>query len=61
MTIPVRVKDLTHVQDTAHPSYLLSRSAFRNAILAGKTTISDGKVARLQPSQDGIILRFRIW
>lgn len=49
------------LQDSSNASNLLSRSAFRNAILAERSMVLDARIERLQPAQDKIIIRFQLW
>ncbi|CAL8472202.1 g11744 [Coccomyxa elongata] len=48
-------------QDTSHPSFLLSRSAFRGTILPTKTASSKLEQTRQQPAEGEVIIRFRLW
>ena len=48
-------------QGTSQPEYLLSRSAFKGNILANKSAISNGKLARMECAEGEVIVRFRLW
>ena len=48
-------------QDTSHPAYLMSRSAFTDVILPGKTRVEQGVIQRLDRQSGEVILRFRAW
>lgn len=49
------------MQDTSHPSFLLSKSAFRGTILPKKTAVASDDVPRVQPAKGEVIIRFRLW
>ena len=49
------------LQDTSHPSFLLSRSAFRGTILPTKTASSKLELTRQQPAEGEVVIRFRLW
>ena len=48
-------------QDPSQPASVLSRSAFRGNILANKSPVNHGKVARMECAEEEVVVRFRLW